>query len=1020
VPISGALFASVMVRAAGYGVGIYLGVPAIAAAVIGGAVGTAAASELQAIAHDFIATLVYEGWARACERLAGGRDAAGDPLRAALARAFQAAAAEIRQDWLATSEARKLKDREKELFAGAESVLAGLAESESPIRPVESLDSTTRNVELRYAFDAGDPSGRAAFEKRLRAYAGLRPEEDPTNVVGFIVETLPPAFSRRFAKDLQRDVAAWQALQVILERESRAALADLTQRKQADSVQLATIRARLDRWTERLDEAVANPSIRQISSPEQAAIDSVLQTAIEAATTALSAAIERTRTDLLRSDEQTRAQVGVGLASVEAGLAGVLEVLQRIEALHPGALTWVRPVALPLEAGGLFFGRGDDLDAVTKLLMPGAVVAVQGMPGVGKTTLARHVAANPPARFTGGVLDATLGNAFRDPLLAGPILIRWVRHAFGTADPPPGIQADSATVRALLANHGPLLIVLDDVWDKEAIRPLLEARPPDATVLVTTRSDALASDLAVERVYPLGVLPIAAAVDLLRARARRATPRQEPILEDLAVSLGRHALALDLAGRHLGRIPPNQWQRYAEETDRAVVEGTVFANLPVPEEQRDRSVEAVLARSYDDLDEAARARFRQLGAFAPEASFRVEGTAGVWECSTEDAWEQLTAFTDQGLLQHVVVPDEPDEPRWQQHGLLRAYALALLRERNEADAARMRHAAVHLVLMREADDKQVYYRLLPDHRQLVHAFAWAIEHDVPLAADLAAKAANLQAAFGLVRFNYEWATRLLRSAELTGDQWLYARALGNLGNSLHRLATLPDEDRGARLREALAAYDAALTIYTPQVAPLAHAATQNNKGNVLQDLATLPDEDRAARLREALAAYDAALTIYTPQVAPLDHAGTQNNRGNVLQDLATLPDEDRAARLREALAAYDIALQYRTPQVAPLDHAATQNNRGTVLRDLATLPDEDRGARLREALRAGLTAFRIIGEREHERYRRIAMNNLRATRRAAGKDFPRFWAELGVGAPPDWLIDHQTDWRALISRLLRR
>jgi len=60
--------------------------------------------------------------------------------------------------------------------------------------------------------------------------------------------------------------------------------------------------------------------------------------------------------------------------------------------------------------------------------------------------------------------------------------IRWARHAFGMADLPPGFQADPATVRPLLANHGPLLIVLDDVWDRRAVRPLLEARPPDATV----------------------------------------------------------------------------------------------------------------------------------------------------------------------------------------------------------------------------------------------------------------------------------------------------------------------------------------------------------------------------------------------------------------------------------------------------------------------------------------------------------------------------------------------------------
>jgi tetratricopeptide (TPR) repeat protein len=111
------------------------------------------------------------------------------------------------------------------------------------------------------------------------------------------------------------------------------------------------------------------------------------------------------------------------------------------------------------------------------------------------------------------------------------------------------------------------------------------------------------------------------------------------------------------------------------------------------------------------------------------------------------------------------------------------------------------------------------------------------------------------------------------------------------------------------LREALAAYDQALRFYTPDTAPLAYAGTQTNRGTVLRDLASLPDEDRGARLREALAAYDQALRFYTPNTAPLVCAMTQTNRGTVLSDLASLPDEDRGARLREALAAFGEAIR---------------------------------------------------------------------------------------------------------------
>jgi hypothetical protein len=73
--------------------------------------------------------------------------------------------------------------------------------------------------------------------------------------------------------------------------------------------------------------------------------------------------------------------------------------------------------------------------------------------------------------------------------------------------------------------------------------------------------------------------------------------------------------------------------------------------------------------------------------------------------------------------------------------------------------------------------------------------------------------------------------------------------------------------------------------------PLDYAQTQNNRALLLRDLAGLPGEDRGARLREALAAYEEALALRRD--VPLDYAQTQNNRAVLLRDLAGLPGEDR-------------------------------------------------------------------------------------------------------------------------------
>ena len=82
--------------------------------------------------------------------------------------------------------------------------------------------------------------------------------------------------------------------------------------------------------------------------------------------------------------------------------------------------------------------------------------------------------------------------------------------------------------------------------------------------------------------------------------------------------------------------------------------------------------------------------------------------------------------------------------------------------------------------------------------------------------------------------------------------------------------------------------------------------------------AELPVRDRAANLQKAIACYEQALRIFTPEAAPRDYALTQTNLGNAYRNL---PVGDRAANLRQAIACYEQALRFSTPEAAPLDYA---------------------------------------------------------------------------------------------------
>jgi tetratricopeptide (TPR) repeat protein len=355
-----------------------------------------------------------------------------------------------------------------------------------------------------------------------------------------------------------------------------------------------------------------------------------------------------------------------------------------------------------------------------------------------------------------------------------------------------------------------------------------------------------------------------------------------------------------------------------------------------------QTLEAMMRFSVDDLAESAPeavTAFWALGAFAPKpATFALAAARAV----TGADEEALALLAERNLVEggagdwlavHQVVHD--------------------VMGTGTPEKATAAHARYYTQAMMAADDEQRYYEMLPTLPQLRFAFAWAIEKNLDLALDIAISSANLQKQFNLVHEGGDWSERLLEAARNrdVASETL-ARALGHRANLLSAMATLPGEERGERLLEALAAYDDALQYYRPEVVPLDYAKTQNNRANLLSEIATLPGEDRRKRLLEALAAYDDALQYRRSEVAPLDYATTQNNRASVLNAIATLPGEERGKRLLEALAAYDDALQYRRPEVAPLDYAATQNSRGVVLSDIATLPGEERGKRLLEALAA--------------------------------------------------------------------
>jgi tetratricopeptide (TPR) repeat protein len=174
---------------------------------------------------------------------------------------------------------------------------------------------------------------------------------------------------------------------------------------------------------------------------------------------------------------------------------------ERRRAAPPGG-TAAQPVPrqLPADVSG-FTGRAEHL-AVLDALLTGdragppdtaghAVVisAVSGTAGVGKTTLAVHWAHRVAERFPDGQLYVDLrGYDPERPVSAADALAGLLRSLGVDAATMPGDLAERAACYRTLLSDRRMLVVLDNAYAAEQVRPLLPGTPTCA-VVVTSRDD---------------------------------------------------------------------------------------------------------------------------------------------------------------------------------------------------------------------------------------------------------------------------------------------------------------------------------------------------------------------------------------------------------------------------------------------------------------------------------------------------------------------------------------------------
>ncbi|MFI9767799.1 ATP-binding protein [Streptomyces sp. NPDC052415] len=648
-----------------------------------------------------------------------------------------------------------------------------------------------------------------------------------------------------------------------------------------------------------------------------------------------------------------------------------------------------------------FTGREEALAAVLAGVDSHRAVSVDGMAGVGKSSLAVHAAHRLAARFPDAQLYVDLhGFTEGRPPLDPDSALRMLLGALDVPServPQEGLEQLAACWRAELAGRR-AVVVLDNAADAEQVRPLLPGAG-ESVALITSRNRLLGLD----EVPPvsLDVLSAEESLELL-ARAggdpggpdSRLGHDPESAAEVLRLC-GRLPLALRLAGARLRHRPG--WtvgilvERLAEGTD---------------------EFDTALAMSVRQLERPHARLFRMLG-LLPGASFDEYLVAALADVPVRTARAMLEDLVDAHLVQ------QPVPGGYRLHDLVHQHARHASAQQDPAaereralvrvldyyvHAAAAADAAMPFVsparpvaagpapaeLPRFADKNAAMGWLVAEYGNLIAAFetAAAVGLDVHVCELPRFLRAYFARRCGTTHLNVLF-ERSLAAAERLGDPLRLAEAYSDLGFARHN---------AGRTAEAYEAYEAAALRVAEAGDARAAAELTLRRGYLAWD---------AGQVEEPLELFRRAATSYADAGCP---EGAAHAAAAEAWALLQLGHREQAARLaREVLGvphtdpAWPPALTARITLGVALAREAPQEAAGQLQRALESAREDGHlhnqawclnclGVALRqmgrydEALAGHRAAFALLDELFEEHWKIHFLNGYAETCRLAGLD----------------------------------
>lgn len=384
-------------------------------------------------------------------------------------------------------------------------------------------------------------------------------------------------------------------------------------------------------------------------------------------------------------------------------------------------------IPLPLSNARELIGRDALLDQLRERLcaQKGLVqLALHGLPGVGKTTLAVQLANDPvlQATFKDGILWAGVGPHPNQLAL----LSRWGNLLEISGNDQAGLRDKESWIDWLHQRIGTrqILIVIDDAWAiDDALSCMIGG--PNCAYLLTTRIPDVALSFAGTQAFHIRELESKESIQLLTSLVPVLEKVESATLSTLVQVTGGLPLALTLLGHHLLVQTSQKGERRLQTTLNRLRQAKERIQLAQPQVgvQRDfrlspdsaLSLQAIIGLSEAGLDDESRQMLYALAVFpAKPESFTEEAALAV----TNKPIHCLDRLVDAGLIEWI------GSDRYSLHQTIADYACTQSHDKDAEE--RMARYYIDLLASQRLDDLM----LEQDTHNILCALQFATEHQL--------------------------------------------------------------------------------------------------------------------------------------------------------------------------------------------------------------------------------------------------------------------------------------------------